>query len=197
MSKAKSDGDAKPKSGKMKMIIGAVVLLAAGAGGAYGAVAMGYLGPHAEAEEGPDEPRLVRKGDEDPYAPAVEGGGEGEGEGAGPVYGEGGSEYRTLYYTFEEGFTSNLADSAGLVQVSLAASTHRDGRVIQWLAMHDLAIRSAILVELANTPEDDVYSVEGKERLAERLKAAINRVLEENEGFGGVDEVLFRSFLVQ
>ena len=195
MSKAKSEGDAKPKSGKMKLVIGAVVLLAAGAGGAYGAVAMGFLGPHTEAEEGPDEPRLVRKGDEDPYAPAVEGGG--EGEAAGPVYGEGGNEYRTLYYTFEEGFTSNLADSAGLVQVSLAASTHHDGRVIQWLAMHDLAIRSAILVELANTPEDDVYSVEGKERLAERLKDAINRVLEENEGFGGVDQVLFRSFLVQ
>lgn len=197
MSKTKSEGDAKPKSGKMKMIIGAVVLLAAGAGGAYGAVAAGLLGPHSAEAEGPDQPRLVRKGDEDPYAPASEGGGEGEGEGAGPVYGEGGSEYRTLYYTFEEGFTSNLADSAGLVQVSLAASTHHDGRVIQWLGMHDLAIRSAILVELANTPEDDVYSVQGKERLAERLKDAVNRVLEENEGFGGVDEVLFRSFLVQ
>lgn len=197
MSKAKSEGDAKPKKGKMKLIIGAVVLLAAGAGSAYGAVAMGLLGPHSEEAEGPDEPRLVRKGDEDPYAPASESGGEGEGEGAGPVYGEGGNEYRKLYYSFEEGFTSNLADSAGLVQVSLAASTHRDGRVIQWLGMHDLAIRSAILVELANTPEDDVYSVEGKERLAERLKVAINRVLEENEGFGGVDEVLFRTFLVQ
>lgn len=196
MSKAKTDGDAKPKSGKMKLIIGAVVLLAAGAGGAYGAVAMGLLGPHTEEESGPDEPRLVRKGDEDPYAPAAAAG-EGEGEGTGPVYGEGGNEYRTLYYTFEEGFTSNLADSAGLVQVSLAASTRHDGRVIQWLAMHDLAIRSAILVELANTPEDDVYSVEGKERLARRLKDAINRVLEENEGFGGVDAVLFRSFLVQ
>lgn len=196
MSKAKAEGEAKPKSGKMKMIIGAVVLLAAGAGGAYGAVAAGLLGPHAEEEKGPNEPELVRKGEEDPYAPPGEGG-EGEGEGTGPVYGEGGNEYRTLYYTFEEGFTSNLKDSAGLVQVSLAASTHRDGRVIQWLAMHDLAIRSAILVELANTPEDDVYSVEGKERLARRLKDAVNRVLEENEGFGGVDAVLFRSFLVQ
>ena len=199
MSKAKAEGDAAPKKGgKMKLIIGAVVLLAAGAGAAYGAVAMGLLGPHTEEESGPDEPELVRKGEEDPFAPAAgEGGGEGEGEGGGPVYGEGGSEYRTLYYTFEEGFTSNLADSAGLIQVSLAASTHRDGRVIQWMGMHDLAIRSAILVELANTPEDDVYSVEGKERLAERLKVAINRVLEENEGFGGVDAVLFRTFLVQ
>ncbi len=196
MSKHKAEAEAKPKSGKMKLILGAVVLLAAGAGGAYGAVAMGLLGTHAEAESGPDVPRLVEKGAEDPYAPAG-GAGEGEEGAAGPVYGEGGSEYRTLYYTFEEGFTSNLKDSPGLVQVSLAASTQHDGRVIQWLGMHDLAIRSAILVELANTPEDDVYSVEGKQRLADRLKAAINRVLEEQEGFGGVDGVYFRSLLVQ
>ena len=39
--------------------------------------------------------------------------------------------------------------------------------------------------------------MEGKERLQARLAAAINRVLEENEGFGGVDAVHFRSFLVQ
>lgn len=196
MSKKKEDGDEKPKkSGKMKLIIGAVALLGLGAGGAYGAVAMGYLGAHAEGEEEPDVPQLVSKGEEDLYAAAGEGG---EGEGAAAVeYGEGGSEYRTAYYSFEEPFTSNLADSAGLMQVSIAASTRHDGRVIQWLALHELAIRSAILVELANTPEDDAYTVEGKERLQTRLTAAINHVLEENEGFGGVDAVHFRSFLVQ
>ena len=108
-----------------------------------------------------------------------------------------GSEYRTVYYSFEEPFTSNLKDSSGLVQVSIAASTRHDGRVIQWLSLHELAIRSAILVELANTPEEDAFTVEGKERLQRRLTVAMNRVLEENEGFGGVDAVHFRSFLVQ
>jgi flagellar protein FliL len=194
MSKKKEDGEAKPKSGKMKLVVGAVLLLGLGAGGAYGAVASGLLGPHAE-EEQENVPRLVEKGDEDPYAIAGEGG-EGA-DAAATVYGEGGSEYRTAYYSFEEGFTSNLKDSPGLVQVSLAASTRHDGRVIQWLGMHELAIRSAILVELADTLEEDVFSVEGKERLAQRLKDAINRVLEENEGFGGVDSVHFRSFIVQ
>ncbi len=81
--------------------------------------------------------------------------------------------------------------------MSLAASTRHDGRVIQWLEMHELAIRSAILVELADTVEDDVFTVEGKDRLKQRLTAAINRVLEEQEGFGGVDSVYFRTFLVQ
>ena len=192
MSKSKPTDDkaeAKPRSGVMKLVIGAVLLLGAGAGGAYGAFASGLLG-HAGGNAGPDVPQLVSKGGQDPFAPAEE-------EGVTIVHGEGGSAYRTAYYSFEEGFTSNLKDSPGLVQLSLAVSTRYDGRVIQWLGMHELAIRSAILVELANTLEDDVYTVEGKENLNRRLTAAINRVLEEEEGFGGVDAVHFRSFLVQ
>ncbi len=194
--KKPEDGEEMPKkSGKMKLLIGAVALLGLGAGGAYGAVAMGFIGVHAEGVEEPDVPQLVAKGDEDLYAAAGEGG---EGDAAvTAVYGEGGSEYRTAYYSFEEPFTSNLRNSPGLMQVSIAASTHHDGRVIQWLALHELAIRSAILVELANTPEEDAYTLEGKERLQARLATAINHVLEENEGFGGVDAVHFRTFLVQ
>ena len=110
---------------------------------------------------------------------------------------QGGSEYRRQYYSFEEGFTSNLKDSAALVQLTLAVSTQHDGRVLQWLARHELAIRSAVLVELASTPEDDVFTAEGKQRLQARLVKAINGVLTQQEGFGGVDAVHFRSFLVQ
>ena len=136
----------------------------------------------------------MRKGESDPY-PAP-GGGKGKDESP-VVYGEGGSEFRTAYYTFEDSFTSNLADSSGLVQVELAASTQRDGRVLQWIHNHQLAIRSAILVQLAATSEADLYSVEGKEELAARLTTAINAVLEENEGFGGVENVHFKGLLVQ
>lgn len=187
---ADDTAEEKPKSGKMKLVVGAVLLLGAGAGGAYGAVAAGLLGHGGESDAGPDVPQLVAKGESDPYAPA-------DAQAIAPVHGEGGSEYRTAYFSFEEGFTSNLKNSPGLVQLTLAASTRHDGRVIQWLEMHELAIRSAILVELANTLEDDVFSVEGKEQLKQRLTTAINRVLEEEEGFGGVDAVYFRTFLVQ
>lgn len=193
MSKKNETAEDKPKSGKLKLVIGAAILIAAGAGGAYGAVSMGLLGQTPAGAAEADVPLLVAKGEEDPYAAT---GAEGD-TATGALYGEGGSEYRTAYYAFEEGFTSNLKDSPGLVQVSLAASTRHDGRVIQWLQMHELAVRSALLVALADTPEDDVYSVEGKQRLKTRLTAAINQVLEEHEGFGGVDEVHFRTFLVQ
>jgi flagellar FliL protein len=60
-----------------------------------------------------------------------------------------------------------------------------------------LAIRSAILVQLAATSEAEVYDVAGKQRLGLRLTKAVNDVLEENEGFGGIDAVHFRGFLVQ
>lgn len=180
------------KGGMIKVIIGAVLLLGIGAGGAYGAYAMGMFG-----EDGPDEPdtpKLVMKGEEDPYPLP---GADKKKDEMPPVYGDGGSKYRTVYYSFEESFTSNLADSAGLVQVELAVSTRRDGRVLQWVNNHELAIRSAILAQLAATPEAEIYDVGGKERLAKRLAAAINAVLEENEGFGGIDAVHFRGFLLQ
>lgn len=175
----------------MKLAVIALVMLGVGGGGAYGAVAMGYLGA-AHEPAGPDLPKLIRKGEADPYAPKTDDKAGGE-----EVDGEGGSEYRTSYYSFEEAFTSNLLDSPALIQLSLAASTRHDGRVLMWLKKHDLAIRSAILIDLADTPEGDVYSVEGKTRLQKRLTATINRVLTETEGFGGVDDVHFRGFLVQ
>lgn len=186
----------KPKKkgkGILMKVVGGVVLLGAGGGGVFGLMQAGIIGSHAEAKED-NTPKLVRKGDEDPYAQKMEGEGEGGGE---PVYGEGGSEYRTSYYTFDGDFTSNLKGSDSLIQVSLAASTRRDGRVLMWLKEHELAIRSAMLNVLADTSEEEVSSIHGKERLQKRLTASINHVLEEEEGFGGIDDVFFRSFIIQ
>lgn len=188
-----AEGEEKPKGGFLKMLIFAVVLLAVGAGGAYGAYAAGLFGDAGGAAED-NSPKLVRKGEDDPYAPPDDGKGKDVGA---VVHGDGGNEFRTAYYSFSEPFTSNLLDSAALIQVDLAASTQRDGRVLQWLGQHELAIRSAILTELANTPEADIYSTAGKDRLKAGLTEAINAVLTENEGFGGVDDVHFKGFLVQ
>ncbi|WP_296719023.1 flagellar basal body-associated FliL family protein [Erythrobacter sp.] len=191
--KADKDTETGGKGGMIKLVLGAVLLLGLGAGGAYGAYAAGLFGGDKGVAE-PDEPKLVLKGEDDPYPLP---GAEKEKDAAAPVYGEGGSKYRTAYYSFEESFTSNLADSPGLVQVELAVSTRRDGRVLQWVHNHELAIRSAIIAQLAATSEAEVYDVTGKQKLAARLTKAINAVLEENEGFGGIDAVHFRGFLVQ
>lgn len=193
----KTDSAKQPKQGKglMFKLLGGLVLIVAGGGGTFALVQSGMIGGHpaAQAKE-TNEPKLVRKGEEDPYAPKAEGK---EGEAAPSVDGEGGSEYRTSYYNFTEDFTSNLKNSTALVQVSLACSTRRDGRVLMWLKKHELAIRSEILVVIADTPEEEVYNPDGKQRLQKRLTDAINKVLIANEGFGGVDAVYFKTFLVQ
>ncbi len=193
----KKDKTDKPKKGKgkslLKILLAGVVVAGAGGGTVFGLLAAGVI-QTASAEAKETGPQFVVKGEEDPYAPPAAKGGEG-----GPelVYGEGGTKYRTAYYSFAEEFTSNLSESDGLIQVSLAASTRRDGRVLMWLEEHQLAIRSRILVELAATPEEEIITSEGKQRLQKRLTDAVNEVLVEQEGFGGVDNVYFRTFIVQ
>jgi len=191
------DKPAKGKSPMMMIIIVAVLMLAVGGGGAFALVKMGIIGGGGEHKVKEDNsPKLIKKGETDPFAPKAEGGKEGEG-GAKEVEGDGGSPYKTAYYTFSEEFTSNLKDSSSLVQVSIACSTHRDGRVLMWLKKHELAVRSEILKVLADTPEVDITTIEGKDKLQKRLTDAINHVLTEEEGFGGVDAVYFKSFIVQ
>jgi flagellar FliL protein len=197
----KKDKDAKPKKkgggGMMIKVGGAAALLAVGGGGAYGLVAAGIVGGGGshKAEKEDNRPKLIRKGEEDEFAPAAK---EGEGEGAGKeVEGDGGSEYRTLYFSFAEDFTSNLKDSDALIQLSIACSTRRDYRVMMWLKKHELAIRSAVLAVLNETPEVDIQTAQGKDHLQKRLTAAINKVLTDAEGFGGVDAVFFKTYIVQ
>lgn len=197
MSSDKPDKEAKPKKkgGMMMKAVMGLGLLGVGGGAAFGMMAAGIIGGGAHVEKEDNKPKLIRKGEEDPYAPKAEGGKE---EGGAPeVEGEGGSEYRTAYYSFTEEFTSNLKQSEALVQVALACSTRRDGRVLMWIKKHELAIRSDMLEVLADTPEEDVTTVEGKDRLQKRLTAAINKVLTQTEGFGGVDAVYFKSFIIQ
>lgn len=186
--KAKGQG-----KGKLIIILVGVGMLALGGGGVGALVATGVIGGHG-AQEKPRGPQLVRKGEEDPYMPKSD---KKEDEGAIDVEGEGGDEYRTAYYTFSEDFTSNLRDSDALIQVSIACSTRRDGRVLIWLKKHELAIRSKLLQILADTPEENVYTIVGKEKLQKRMTDTINQVLIQKEGFGGVDAVYFRTFIIQ
>nr|WP_132388593.1 flagellar basal body-associated FliL family protein [Novosphingobium sp. PhB165] len=171
-------------------------MLALGGGGAaFALVASGMVGSHAEKKED-NLPRLVRKGEADPYMPKQDDSAAKD-SGAEEVDGDGGDQYRTAYYTFSDDFTSNLKGSDSLIQLSLACSTRYDGRVLQWLKKHELAIRSGLLAILADTPENDVYTLDGKARLQKRMTDAINRVLIQKEGFGGVENVYFRNFIIQ
>ncbi len=171
----------------------ALALVGAGGGGAYALQQAGYLPGGGDHEEVDNRPQLILKGETDPYYVASE-----DDKDAGhEIPGEGGSKYRTAYFAFTDDFTSNLRGSTGLVQLSLAAATQHDGRVLMWLKKHELAVRSRILIVLADTPEEELLTPKGKELLQKRLVAAMNEELTEAEGFGGVSAVYFRSLLVQ
>jgi len=195
MSDPAEPASAKPKRSFAKLAGLGVVMAGIGGGATYGLYAAGVIGAHGP-EKVDHNPQLVRKGEADPYAPPPSADAKDAASGE-EEEGSGGSEYRIAYYSFADEFTSNLRESDGLVQLSLAASTRRDGRVLRRLARHELAIRSAVLVVLADTSEPGIDTVEGKARLQKRLTTAINEVLTRNEGFGGVDAVYFKSFLVQ
>ncbi|RYD50930.1 MAG: flagellar basal body-associated FliL family protein [Sphingomonadales bacterium] len=191
----------KKKKGKLLLFLGAPLLLLGGGGGA--AYAMGWLnvasgGAH---EEKADEPRLVPKSDEKRGAEGGHGGGDGEaaaGHGGKPTpKGEGGDKYASSYYPMEKEFTSNLQDSVHFIQVGVAVSTPYDEKVLESIKTHEIAIRSAVLMALGETSEEEVFTAAGKKGIQDRLAKAINGVLKEKEGFGGVSNVYFTNFIVQ
>ena len=207
MSDKKETADAAPKKkGKMKtMLIGGVallVLVGGGVGAGVYASSAGLLGGgHAEADDG--KPKLVPKSEQKHPTEGGEGGGHGgeeaapENHGMKPPAGEGGDKYASTYYPMEKEFTSNLQDSSHFVQVGIAVATPYDDTVITNLKTNDIAVRSAILMALGDTTEEQVMSSEGKRQLQVRLAKAINDTLKQKEGFGGIGNVYFTSFVVQ
>lgn len=193
----------KKKGGAMKWLLigtGLVVLIGGGVGGGLYAANSGLIGGNGAqgAAAAADVPQLVPKSDEVRAVAKGEGGEEG-GSGAGipTPKGQGGDKYASTYYQLEKEFTSNLRESVHFIQVGVAISTPYDNRVIENIKTHELAVRSAILLALGETSEDDVFTADGKVKLQKRLAAAINAVLKEKEGFGGIGNVYFTNFIVQ
>ncbi len=208
MSDKKETADAAPKKkGKMKTIlIGGVallVLVGGGVGAGVYASNAGLLGGGHAAAADDGKPKLVPKSEQKHPTEGGEGGGHGgdeaapENHGMKPPAGEGGDKYASTYYPMEKEFTSNLQDSSHFVQVGIAVATPYDDTVITNLKTNDIAVRSAILMALGDTTEEQVMSSDGKRQLQVRLAKAINDTLKQKEGFGGIGNVYFTSFVVQ
>ena len=196
----------KKKKGKLLLFLGLPIVLLGGGGGAavYGMQA-GWFSVAPEPEHS-NEPKLVPKSEEKRATLGGKGGEGGHGEEAGASEGghgkptpkgEGGDKYASSYYPMEKEFTSNLQDSVHFIQVGLAVSTPYDERVLENIKTHEIAIRSSVLMALGETSEEEVFTADGKKHIQDRLAKAINAVLKEKEGFGGVSNVYFTNFIVQ
>ena len=105
--------------------------------------------------------------------------------------------FATTYYEFPGNFTTNLKGSKKFLQISLGVSTQYDEAVMVNVESHQLALRSEILGVMSEFSMEDLAGREGKGQLAISLKDAINGILEGVEGFGGVENVHFTSFVLQ
>ena len=195
---AETDAPKAKKKGKGKLLL-MLLLLAVIGGGAGGAYALGLFGGAKASAEVARGPKLVPKSEQ--KRGGAGDGKEGEGAaakgGATPPSGAGGDKYASNYYALDKDFTSNLQDSVHYVQVGIAVSTPYDDSVIENLKTNEIAVRSSILMALGDSTEDEVFTSEGKQKLAARLTAAINATLKQKEGFGGISNVYFTNFVVQ
>lgn len=207
----------KKKGGGMKVILLVVAALTlGGAGTAGGLYAAGFFSPKEEGpKEDPNKPVLVLAGEsaeEVAKAHGFTGGGEGGGHGGGgeshPSPHRAGkgidlpspanpAAYQATYFQLQAPFTSNMSDTDAFAQISIAVSTYYDLRVIEAIKTHEMAIRSQILMLLAQQPETMLSTPEGKRQLQGRIRSVINDVLKQKTGYGGIDNVYFTNFVIQ
>jgi flagellar protein FliL len=106
-------------------------------------------------------------------------------------------DFVTNYFEFPNPLTTNLSGSTRFLQVSIGVSTQYDTKVIANVETHAMAIRSDVLAVISGFTIEQVEGVEGRARLAEAIRAAINARLETLEGFGGIEDVYFPAFVLQ
>jgi flagellar FliL protein len=185
---------ARKKGGKMKkiliLLVGLIVVGGGGFAGGLYAMGMGPFHRGDEPEEDPNTPHLVVR--------------DGVSEATAAVAREQARRgridprvFKATYVPLEGNFTSNLRGGDAFLQVGIGVSTYYDEHVVDNLHTHDMAVRSAILMVLSQQDPVAVTTLQGKEALRQELKNAINNALTIREGFGGIDDVYFTSFVTQ
>lgn len=191
--KAEAAPKKKGKLGKLLLVGGGLlVLIGGGVGAGVYVGTSGMIGGAAQAAPAKPDPQLVPKDQQERATIDGKAGGD-----TPTPKGEGGSQYASTYYVMEKEFTSNLSDSVHFVQMGIAISTPYDKTVIENLKTHEIAVRSAVLMQIGETPEEQVFSSAGKQQLQRRIAKAMNDTLQEKEGFGGIGNVYFTTFVVQ
>jgi len=164
--------------------------------------------PHkvTEAEKKAEEAAAAKKGGEGGHGGG--GGGEGGHGGAAAEGGHGGAEatgkpvpqeekFVTSYYEFPTPFTTNLKNSRKFIQAGLGIGTQYDASVIENLKKHELAIRSEVLLILADQTEADLVGIENRKKVQDKIREGINTILTERERFGGIENVFFTTLVMQ
>ncbi|MEH3103720.1 MAG: flagellar basal body-associated FliL family protein [Sphingomonas phyllosphaerae] len=100
-----------------------------------------------------------------------------------------------LYYTFDPEIVINVKDSDAVINAGVSLSTHY-AATNGALKNDDPALRSAILMALADMPQDTVMTDAGKAEMLTRIVAAVNQQLQHDGYRGNVDGAYFTDFVV-
>ena len=183
----------KRKSGKKKLLLILLTLIIVGGGGTAGGLyAMGRLplGGGGEEQEESHLPELVVRDGVSEHAAAEA-----------MVRARRGTVdprvFESTYFPIEQPFTSNLRGGEAFVQIGIGVSTYYGEEVVHNLETHQMAVRSAVLMVLSEQDPVAITTLQGKQALKQALKNAINEALTIREGFGGIDDVYFTSFVTQ
>ena len=93
--------------------------------------------------------------------------------------------------------TTNLKGSRRFLQISVGVSTKYDQKILDNVESHLPSLKAVILAALSDYTEEQVTGREARKLLADDIRDVMNVKLEELEGFGGVEEVLLTSYVMQ
>lgn len=104
----------------------------------------------------------------------------------------------TMYHKFKPAFVVNFEDKGKLrfLQIDLSVATKLPS-VIDALKNHEPVIRNNLVLLYSSQKADELNSVEGKELLRKQTREAIQKIMKDNIGNPGIDEVFFTGFVVQ
>jgi flagellar FliL protein len=107
------------------------------------------------------------------------------------------TRFEKNYFQIDKELMTNITGSKKVMVVQMAVMTHYDTRVFDNIKKHEFALRSAMLDVMRQTTEAETTKPDFRKELALRLKDVMNAMLEEYEDFGGIEEVMFTSFVMQ
>jgi flagellar FliL protein len=101
------------------------------------------------------------------------------------------------YFAFQQPFTSNLRDSGSFAQLSLSVATKDNPRAAEAIKTNEAALRSVVLMTVADQDASVLASTSGKQQLQKKLRGVMDEVLKLKDGQSGIDSVYFTSFVIQ
>lgn len=103
-----------------------------------------------------------------------------------------------IYFKLEPAFVSNitLKKRSRFIQIAIEVVS-TDPEAIENIKMHNPVIRNNLGVLFSSISDEDVNTLEGKEKLRNRVLKEIQSILKEKSGTEGIDDVFFTGFVVQ